>query len=392
MQILNLSTPGNKPKFSVFELGFRPFFLCAGVFAVLSIFVWLLAYTAQIQLPSSLILSYQWHAHEMIYGYSVAVIAGFLLTATKNWTGIQTLHGTPLLFLMCLWISARLAIFAGEILIASALDSLFTLWLLQAIVTPIVKAKQWTQLAIVVKLLLLFITNLLFYLGALGIVENGVHWGIYGGLYLVIGLILMMARRVVPFFIERGVGYPVTLKNSKILDLSSLALFLVFFILVLAQTTEMLTAYTALALFIINAARLIGWHTMGIWKKPLLWSLYLAIWFICIGFLLYALTYFTGISKYLAIHAFSYAGIGTITIGMMSRVALGHSGRDVSNPPKAIGIAFAILILGAVVRVFFPLIAPVYYIHWITISQGLWILAFLIFSFVYLPILTKSAD
>ena len=360
------------------------------MFAAVSVFIWLLVYSFGYSLPQSSLSSMQWHAHEMIYGYSVAVIAGFLLTSVKNWTGIQTLNGKPLLALFSLWVAARVALFFGQIFVATCLDLLFMLWLSQAIVTPIVKAKQWMQLAVVVKLLLLIVTNLLFYLGALGILEQGVNWGIYAGLYLVIGLILMMGRRVVPFFIERGVDQEDTLKNSKFLDLSSLALFLIFMLLELGQLSPMLTAYSAFLVFAVNAIRLINWHTPGLWKKPLLWSLYLALWFICIGFLLFSLSYFTGISKFLAIHAFAYAGIGTITLGMMSRVSLGHSGRAVTHPPKAVGNALAILIVGAVFRVFLPLIDNSHYLLWILLSQGLWILAFLIFFFVYLPLLTKS--
>ncbi len=390
MQVLNLSTPGNPPKFSFFELGFRPFFLGAALYSAVSILIWLLVYSMGFQMPQSTISSMQWHAHEMIYGYSIAVIAGFLLTATKNWTGIQTINGKPLLALACLWVAARIALFFGQIMAAALLDLLFTLWLSQAIVSPIVKAKQWSQLAVVIKLMLLLVTNALFYLGAMGMLEQGINWGIYGGLYLVIGLILMMARRVVPFFIERGVDETVTLKNSKFLDLSSLVLFLVFVVLELATINPLFSAYSAIMLFIINVIRLVNWHSKGIWKKPLLWSLYLAIWFICVGFLLFGLSYFFGISKFIAIHALSYAGIGAITLGMMSRVALGHSGRDVSNPPKTVGIALAVLILGAIVRVFFPLIDGSHYLLWIGISQGLWILAFLIFFFVYLPLLTKT--
>ena len=390
MQVININTPSSTPTFSFFELGFRPFFLGAAFFAVVSVLIWLMVYSMGYQLPQSSISSMQWHAHEMIYGYSVAVIAGFLLTAAKNWTGIQTLNGKPLLALFSIWIAARVALFFGQTLAAAYLDLFFMLWLTQAIVSPVVKAKQWMQLAVVVKLLLLMVTNLLFYLGALGLLEQGVNWGIYGGLYLVIGLILMMSRRVVPFFIERGVDQPVTLKNSKFLDLSSLALFLVFIVLELGQLNPRFTAYSAILLFLANAIRLVNWHTPGLWKKPLLWSLYLALWFICVGFLLFGLSYFLGISKYLAIHALSYAGIGAITLGMMSRVSLGHSGRAVTHPPKAVGVALAILIVGAIVRVFLPLIDSSHYLLWIQLSQVLWIIAFLIFSWVYVPLLSKA--
>jgi uncharacterized protein involved in response to NO len=252
-----------------------------------------------------------------------------------------------------------------------------------------VKAKQWKQLALVSKVIFLVIFNALFYLGAMGLISQGVDWGIYGGLFLVISLILTLGRRVVPFFIEKGVDKPVQLSNSKWIDLSSLLLFLTFTVIEVFFDKPMLSASIALMLFAINARRLIGWHTSGIWHKSLLWSLYLAFWFITAGFALFAASYFLGINKYLAIHAFAFGGIGAMTLAMMSRVALGHSGRGIQNPPAIMAYAFAILLLGAVVRVIFPLVSEGHYTLWVGISQLLWIIAFTIFSVVYLPILSK---
>ncbi len=390
MQVSEPSLPSSKPTLPLSEIGFRPFFLGAGIYAVISVLIWLLVYSMGFHMPESSISSMQWHAHEMIYGYSIAVIAGFLLTAVTNWTGVKTINGKPLLILASLWVAARIALFFGQIIAAAVLDLVFLLWLTQAVIAPIVQSKQWSQMSVIVKLTLLFVTNALFYLGAMGVLEQGAHWGIYGGLYLIIGLILMMARRVVPFFIERGLNNSVTVKNSKLLDRSSLVLFLIFVVLELGNLSPIFSAYSAILLFIVNAIRLINWHTPGIWTKTLLWSLYLSIWFICAGFLLFGLSYFFGISKFIAIHSLAYAGIGTITLSMMSRVSLGHSGRDVSHPPKTIGIAFAILLLGSVVRVFLPMIDPSHYVLWIQISQTLWIIAFLVFLFVYAPILIQA--
>jgi uncharacterized protein involved in response to NO len=150
-----------------------------------------------------------------------------------------------------------------------------------------------------------------------------------------------------------------------------------------------LSAYLALILFVINARRLIGWYTPGIWKKPLLWSLYLSFWFICLGFVLFVASHFLGIDKSLAIHAFAYGSIGVMTLGMMSRVALGHTGRGIQAPPPAIAYAFGILLGGAIIRVLLPLIDTQRYLLWIGLSQALWLISFIIFIVVYLPILSK---
>jgi uncharacterized protein involved in response to NO len=333
---------------TLFNLSFRPFFLGAGIFSVLSISLWSAIYLFQVSLPIQSLSVSQWHAHEMIYGYGLAVIAGFLLTAVKNWTGVQTLAGKPLLFLFSLWAAARLLWLFGTsyLILAGILDVLFSLILLFTVSHPISKANQFKkQIAIVSKLVLLTTFNILFYLGALGILDQGVFWGLYGGIYLIIALVLTMGRRVVPFFIEMGVGYPVTLFNSKWIDISSLVLLLLFLVVELFLDYPQLSAYLALGLFIVNSARLVGWHTVG--------------------------------------------GIGTITMSMMSRVALGHTGRDISNPPKIVGYALGIILLGTIFRVIVPLFETGHYTLWIAISQFLWITSFLMFTITYLPILTK---
>lgn len=327
----------------------------------------------------------------MIYGFTMAVIAGFLLTAVKNWTGVQTLHGFSLLALFALWVLARILFLFGTnfIFTAAIFDISFMLFLIVSVVYPIVKVKQWKQIGIMAKLIFLAIGNSCFYLGVAGIVENGVYLGIYGGLFLIIGLMITMGRRLIPFFVEVGVGYPVKLFNSKWLDISSLILYLAFFIVEIFVGNSQIVAFISLFLFIITSIRLIGWHTVGIWRKPLLWSLFVAFLLIDFGFLLMALIPFLSFSKFVAIHAFSFGGIGVATLSMMARVSLGHTGRNVQNPPKWITFSFIILIAGSIVRVILPLIDANYYLSWVLISQILWIVAFLIFVIIYAPLLIK---
>lgn len=377
---------------ALFNLGFRPFFLGAGLFSVISVALWLAYFLNWFTLPAGPISSFQWHAHEMIYGYAMAVIAGFLLTAVQNWTGLPTPRGIKLALLFSLWAAARLLFSLGEpFLIVSAIsDLLFTGILLVLLSRLIIQSKQHKQFAVIAKLLILLICNLLFFLGVYGYVSDGILWGIYGGLYTIIGLILTIGRRVLPFFIERGVNQPVQLFNSKWLDLSSLLAVLVFFISELVLKNQALSAYAALVIAGVNGIRLIGWHTPDIWKKSLLWSIYLAFWFICFGFLLFAGSYFFAIPKHLAIHALAYGGIGLATLSMMSRVTLGHTGRDINKPPKAITFAFVLFIIGVFFRVALPLFDTVNYLTFIKISQFLWISAFVIFTTSYAPMLLKT--
>jgi len=165
---------------------------------------------------------------------------------------------------------------------------------------------------------------------------------------------------------------------------------LAFFISELVLKNQAVSAYCALLIAVVNGIRLIGWHNAGIWKKSLLWSIYLAFWFICFGFLLFAGSYFFAIPKHLAIHALAYGGIGLATLSMMSRVALGHTGRDINKPPKAIGFAFVLFLIGIFFRVVFPLFDAVNYLTFIKISQFLWISAFVIFTISYAPMLLKT--
>jgi len=376
---------------ALFNLGFRPFFLGAALFAIVAVAAWTLVYTLGIPLPIREVSPFQWHAHEMIYGYSIAVIAGFLLTAVRNWTGADTVHGAALLGLFCLWAGARVAMLFGTALLdlAALLDILFILMLSAAVAAPIIRARQWRQMAIVSKLALMGVGSIVFYLGAFGHLTSGVHWGIYGGLYLVVGLVLTMGRRVIPFFIERGVGYPVTLFNSKWIDISSLVLFLALFVVEVFVADKTAVPWLAGALFLVNGVRLVGWHTPGIWRKPLLWSLYLAYGFIVVGFGLLALSGFTEVSRFIALHAFAYGGIGLITLSMMVRVSLGHTGRDIHQPPRAVSYAMIALVAGLVFRVLMPVAWPGHYVAWIAASQLLWLAAFVMLATVLVPILVS---
>jgi len=382
MSLLNIQDPTPTTPFNLFALGFRPFFLAAGIFSVISMLMWLLVYTLQLPVPMHGLSNFHWHAHEMIYGFSIAVVSGFLLTAIKNWTGIQTLQSRPLLLLSLLWLSARLCLLLGTewILYAALFDGLFNLWLFVALLQPILRVRQWKQIGILSKVFLLGIFNALFYLGALGQLDMGIYWGINGGLFLLIALVLTMGRRVMPFFIEKGVGYPVQLKNSHLLDISSLVLFLALSISETFLLNPLLSSYCAALLFLASLFRLYNWHTPGLWKAPLLWGLYLAFVFFTLGFLLFALLPYTALfSRSLALHAFTVGGIGLITISMMSRVTLGHTGRDINQPSSWITVAQWLVVLGAIVRVIVPAIVPSFYMTWIITSQLMWISAFVLF-------------
>jgi len=380
------------PIVPLFELGFRPFFGAAALFAVLSMALWIAMYIFSAPIAPTGVSGTLWHAHEMVFGYAISVVAGFLLTAVGNWTGMPGLRGMALSGLLLAWLTARIAYFLpaeSALTIAAVADLLFVSGLIVSVSRPVLRVRQWKQLGIIAKLCLILLSNVMFYAGALGYLDDGAIWGLYIGLYLVLALVFAMAGRVVPFFIERGVDESFSVRNRRWMDIGSMALFLVWATLDVFTHQSHVVAWLSLSLFVLHVVRMWDWHTRGIWRAPLLWSLYLGYGFLVLGFMLKAMSFWTAVSPTLALHAFTVGGIGLITIGMMSRVALGHTGRNVLDPPRALGPMFALLVIGALTRVFAPLLDPAPYTLWIGASQVFWILAFAWFSAVYLPMLVR---
>ncbi|GIX22022.1 MAG: hypothetical protein KatS3mg121_0805 [Gammaproteobacteria bacterium] len=373
-----------RARFALFALGFRPFFLAACLYAVLAVVPWWFVYTGALALPAG-VAPFHWHAHEMVWGYAMAVIAGFLLTAVRNWTGEATPQGAPLAALVLVWALARAWPW---------LDTPATLWieglwyaaLIVAVARPIVRARQWRQLGILSKLLLLAAADALYHLAAAGHVALAPRTGLYLGLYLVLALVLTIGRRVIPFFTERGVGEPVLLRNHRAVDAACLIVFLLFAFADAFAAPRGWVAAGAAVLAVLHAYRLAGWFTPGILRRPLLWSLHLGYAFIVAGFALYALSLWLGSSPFPALHAFAYGGIGLTSASMMARVSLGHTGRNVHAPPPWVGPLLGLLAAGALLRVAGPLLVPAAQRGFIAASALLWVLAFLGLAALYLPL------
>lgn len=375
----------------VLRLGFRPFFLFGSLYAVLAMLAWAGVYRGWWGMPAVQLQPMTWHAHEMIFGFALAVVAGFLLTAVKNWTGIQTAHGWRLMVLVLFWLSARLGAMVDtpvSLWLMLVGDLVFVTLLMFEVSWPVVRARKWEQAGILAKLALLGLSSALFYAGLFGWHDQALNWGLYSGLYLIIGLIITMGRRVIPFFIERGVDSRTELVNLRFIDLAAIPVFLLFYVLEVFTSLLALSSVMALVLCLFYLVRLRLWHHPDIWKKPLLWSLYLSQVFITTGFLMLGLRLFVDVPGFLAIHAFAYGGIGLVTIGMMARVSWGHSGRDVFNPPGLVGLSFALLVTGAVIRVFLPLIMG-HYALLVLLAQAFWIAAFGVFLGLYFPVFIK---
>jgi uncharacterized protein involved in response to NO len=375
--------------YPLFALGFRAFFILAGLSALALIAIWKSMADDSLRLPNYFPDTY-WHAHEMLLGYASAVIAGFLLTAVKNWTGQQTLHGQKLAALCLLWLYGRLLPFYAGIFpdsIIALVDMSFLPILAYQIAQPIIKTGQFKNLIFPAFLLLMTLGNALIHIEILGIKPTA-----WLGLTLVVAIIVMMilviAGRVFPFFTERGLSGVLILPNPlfETLAISSATL---LFTLQLFHVSGGLLALIAVFAVVANLARVANWYDHRIWYVPLLWVLYTGYGWIILGFALTALSAFGWISGTLALHAFTVGGIGILTLGMMARVALGHTGRAlrVSN---AIALAFVLINIAALFRVLVPIALPQWYEKVIYISTLSWLAAFSLFILIYAPILMTA--
>lgn len=366
------------------------------VYAVLAMTLWTAQLMQLTRIDLNTIDPALWHGHEMVFGYAVAVISGFLLTAVQNWTGGKTAQGRTLLALFMLWLVSRLlALYPSAIGVSSMLASsiLFYLLLLWVLVKPLVHARNHAQWGIIGKLCLFLALDTLFLASAIGWVSPSyARPALLIAMYTVIGLILMMAQRVVPSFTRNAIAEKTKVQDYRYVPSVSL-LGLVIFAAADVLSWQPVLLISGVVLFIANAVRLYGWYTSEIVRRPLVWVLHLAVAFISIGFLLRGAAEILHIPPALGLHAMAYGGIGLITVGMMARVTLGHTGRNVFEPPKALALIFTILATGAVLRALVPTLAPEHYFLLIQLSQLLWVGAFLAMLLLFTrPLLTARVD
>jgi uncharacterized protein involved in response to NO len=372
----------------LFALGFRTFFALAGLSALILIVLWNAIFKGSLTAENYFSNSF-WHAHEMLLGYSVAVIAGFLLTAVKNWTGKPTLTGSRLAGLSLLWLYGRVVPFYEGLLpdsLIALVDFSFLPILAYQISKPILQSRHYKSLVFTAIILLLAVGNGLIHLEILGLKENTAWTGIQLVVATIIILILIIAGRVFPFFTERGLMGTIVIRNP-VLDGWSIATAALVFGLQLFAISGTTLAITAVIAALANAARASGWYVQKIWYVPLLWILYAGYGWIILGFMLTALSAYSLVIPSLALHAFTIGGIGVLTLGMMARVSLGHTGRAL-RASNAIAIAFVLINLAAFFRVLLPIAIPAWYSISIYISMLFWLLAFSLFIFVYAPVLT----
>ncbi len=393
MQINN-----NKPvaTLPLLQNGFRIFFLGAIVFSIVSISIWTSELYFHWKIPLIEISRPQWHGHEMIFGYAIAVISGFLLTAIQNWTGQTTRNSSGLFMIFLFWLIARCFAFYPypQTLIFILLSSfIFYVLLITAMIRPLIKTRNNKQWGIVGKVILLAVLDILFLSSALGwLPQDWANPVLLLAVFSVIGLVLVMGARVIPGFTKNAISHSENIIDWPVAGYFSLLIYVCFVASYLFHWQSALLI-SGVLMTLLMIVRLWGWYDNEIWKKPLVWVLHLAIGFITLGILTSALSSTLHLVPYLSLHMMTYGGIGLITTGMMARVILGHTGRSVFEPPEGLSWVFILLVTGVVFRSIVPIFYMDYYFLWLLISQFLWIGAFVLMLVFYLiPLIKPRVD
>lgn len=372
-------------------LGFRPFFLLGAALAVAVISIWMFVISGK-SLTTPYSASYVWHAHEMIYGYALAITAGFLLTATQNWTGIRGVHGRKLMALVFVWVSARilpLIPYEGATLplIASFVDLAFIPLLAFSLKPYLGIPEQKRNRIFFVCFALLLSGNLLVHLDAHVASFSVAHQGNLLGLGAIILAITIIGGRVLPFFTKSAVpGAKISATpwvEKVIIPITLLWVFGKAF-----NDGGMIASLAALLAFIVHFKRWVGWHSWQARAVPILWILHVGYLWLIIGFALDALLYFKLFIPSLATHAYAVGCIGILTYGMISRVALGHTGRPIHADPWIV-TGYILLNAAAIARVIVPLFDPSLTYKAILTAGWLWVAAFVLYCARYGPLLLQ---
>jgi uncharacterized protein involved in response to NO len=372
---------------ALFELGFRPFFLLAGLSASFMMFLRIISFRWGEAFPNYFDPT-SWHSHEMLFGYGVAVISGFLLAAVGNWINQPMPKGKPLAALAVLWLTGRILPFFPQYIpdwLIAFSDWIFIPVLLAVIGIPIVRFKNVRNYGFLLVLGVMSLANAEVHLRQLGIAITDLPFGITFMLNLIILMIVLMGGRVIPFFTRSSI--PEATTNIRIpVEWGAVGFSIALMAGEVVQLSPEILGILAGSAAILHTLRLVGWHDIRVWKTPLLWVLHLGYAWIVVGYALTALAKYSLILPFLATHAFTTGGIGLVTLGMMARVSLGHSGRPLL-PPRMTVLAFALLNVSALLRVVAPVFSISNYGSWILLSGSLWILAFLFFLWDYFPML-----
>ena len=371
----------------VLRLGFRPFYIVSAVLACIAVPLWVAAMLGAVTLNMA-VQPMLWHAHEMLLGFATGVIVGFLLTAVKAWTGLQTPRGAALGALVVLWIAARLAAWLAPYPVYAVLDVVLLPIVSVIMLRVLLRSGNKRNLPLVAIVFALALSNLAFHLAVMGWFRFAPTSALYAALGLIVMVECVMAGRVIPAFtmsVTPGlkIAVPTWLERGA---LASTALGLALW--VFAPGSWLTSAALALAA-VLQLARMLHWHPLVTRTRPILWVLHLAYAWIPIGLALLALAQPGWVLVSVGVHALAVGATGGLIIGMVTRTARGHTGRPL-QASRAEVLAYLLVFAAAVLRVLVPLVAPQWYAHVLVCAAVAWTLAFMIYLVKYVPWLTST--
>lgn len=374
-----------------FAYGFRPFFLLAGIFAALSVFAWLWVYGAG-AVPDPRMPPQFWHAHEMLFGFIAAAIAGFLLTAVPSWTGSRGFSGLPLVVLTAVWLAGRIAFGLGDTLpfgLVAALELAFLPGVMLLVAPSLFRSSNRNARLLVV--LLVFWAMDAWFLHGIGAGDVAASAAaLRGALGLVLVLITVIGGRIVPAFTRNALGQSgkdAVIRSYPLVEKLVVPAMLGYAVADMAAPGGMVTAWVAAFAAVLQAWRLSGWQGLRTAATPIVWILHVAYLWLPVGLALKAAFLF-GEFAWAAYwqHALGAGAAGSMILAVMTRAALGHTGRPLRAHPVTVA-AYLLLTLAVAVRVFGPSLAPASYVGVVMTAGTLWFAAFTLYVAVYAPVL-----
>lgn len=378
-------------RFVPFAYGFRPFFLAAGWYALIALGAWLWLYGAGAA-PFGSLPAFLWHAHEMLFGFVAAAIAGFMLTAVPSWTGSRGYAGRPLILLFCIWLAGRVAMAAAGVLPwpVVAVAELAFLPALAITLAPALFRSTNRNRPLLLVIFALWATDAAFVYALADFDVLLASRAVRIALDIVLLLITVIGGRIVPAFTAgalRKRGIDVQVRTYPIVERLAIGGMVAVILFDIVAPAHWSAAAVALVAALAHAARMTGWQTPRTFSEPIVWVLHAAYAWLPIGLFLKVISMLTGAAW--AVHwphALGAGAAATMIVAVMTRATLGHTGRPLVAA-KPIAWAYALLVAAAAVRVFGPVVLPLDYSHVVICAGVLWIAAFLLYAWVYTPIL-----
>ena len=370
--------------------GFRPFFYLGACYAVLIIAIWLPVYEGEVALPANF-APRDWHVHEMLFGYIAAVVTGFLLTAVPNWTGRLPLQGIPLLTLVITWLAGRIAVaFSAKAgwVASGIVDCAFLILVVGAVAREIIAGRNWRNLKVLIPVSVFALANIGFHVEACaqGVADISIRLA----LATIIVLITLIGGRIVPSFTRNWLArqssgaLPAPFGKLDGIAVASSAVALVVWLIAPAGVV---TGVVLLAAGVFQTLRLARWAGYRTTRDWLVLVLHVAYGFIPLGFALLALGALGVLPPSAGLHAWMVGGAGTMTLAVMTRASLGHTGRELVAGPGTRAIYVAVVI-AACARIAAVLL-PEWTFGLLHISALTWLAAFGGFALLYGPVLYR---